>query len=409
MAHSRGARLVFASRCSPIEARGGCPACLKGLGTSSLASSAAIWSDDITVSAQASLTIRLDAIVENYRRCRNLAGVEAAGVVKADAYGLGMEPVARALAASGCESLFVARLEEGVRLRTILPRSRIFVLDGASEETAPALIAHRLIPVLNSLDEIDAWSKATIARLGGLAAAIHVDTGMNRLGLPPAELSVLAGESVQRLAGIDLVLVMSHLACSDDPASPMNAIQLARFRAALASLPPAPASLSASGGVLLGKDYAFDLLRPGIALYGGNVQRNSPNPFGTVVFFTGRILQLRRVDKGESVGYGATFHTARPTTLATVGLGYADGLMRAIANRGACAIQGVRIPIVGRVSMDLITLDVTDIPFAVTGQEVEFLGDAISLEEMADWAGTANYEILTRLGSRFPRIHTGAP
>lgn len=364
---------------------------------------------DITVSAQASLTIRLDAIVENYRRCRSLAGAEAAGVVKADAYGLGMEPVARALASAGCKSFFVARLEEGIRLRTILSKTRIFVLDGASEETAPELIAHRLIPVLNSLDEIDAWSKAARARRAALAAAVHVDTGMNRLGLPPAEMSVLASESATRLAGVDLVLIMSHLACSDNPASAMNAVQLARFRAALEVLPPAPASLSASGGVLLGKDYAFDLLRPGIALYGGNVQRQLPNPFRTVVSFVGPILQVRRVDKGESVGYGATFHTARPTTLATVGLGYADGLMRAIANRGACVVRGTRAPIVGRVSMDLITLDVTNIPSAAAGEEVEFLGDAISLEEMADWAGTANYEILTRLGSRFPRTHTGAP
>lgn len=357
----------------------------------------------------ASLTIRLDAVAENHRLCFHLAGAEAAGVVKADAYGLGMEPVARALASAGCESFFVARIEEGIRLRAIVPESRIFVLDGACDETTSALVAHRLIPTLNSLDQIDAWSKASRAQSYARDAAIHVDTGMNRLGLPPAELSVLANESAQRLGGLNLVLVMSHLACGDDPAAAKNAAQLARFRAALAMLPPAPASLSASGGILLGRDYAFDLVRPGIALYGGNPQRKVPNPFKTVAQLTGRILQLRCVDKGESVGYGATFHTARPTTLATVGLGYADGLMRAIANRGTGAIGGARAPVAGRVSMDLITLDVTDIPAAAVGDEVEFLGDTVSLEEMADAAGTANYEILTRLGSRFPRIYTGAP
>ncbi|MGH6888057.1 MAG: alanine racemase [Rhizomicrobium sp.] len=362
-----------------------------------------------SVKPPACLTICVSAVVENYRLCRSLAGVEAAAVVKADAYGLGMEPVASALAAAGCPIFFVARIEEGIALRARLPKARIFVLDGASEETARALIAHRLIPVLNSLGETDAWSKAASARRTSLDAAVHVDTGMNRLGLPPAELSVLASEATQRLAGLDLVLVMSHLACSDDPASAMNAIQLARFRAALATLPPAAASLSASGGVLLGKDYAFDLVRPGIALFGGNPRRNPPNPFTTVARLAGRILQLRRVDKWESVGYGATFRTERPTTLATVGLGYADGLMRAIANRGAGAIGGVRAPIVGRVSMDLVSLDVTDIPSAAVGSEVEFLGDTISLEDMAAAAGTANYEILTRLGSRFPRVHTGAP
>ncbi|HEY3777730.1 MAG TPA: alanine racemase [Rhizomicrobium sp.] len=359
--------------------------------------------------APACLTIRLDAIVENYRLCQRLAGTEAAGVVKADAYGLGMERVARALASAGCETFFVARLEEGIRLRALLSQARIFVLDGVSQESAPALIGHRLIPVLNSLDEIAEWSKAAGAQRSALEAAIHVDTGMNRLGLPCAELSVLASDAGLRLAGLDLVLVVSHLACSDDPASAMNEIQLARFRAALAVLPPAPASLSASGGVLLGKDYAFDLVRPGIALYGGNPRRNPPNPFKTVAQLAGRILQLRRVDKGEGVGYGATFHTARLTTLATVGLGYADGLMRAIANRGAGAVGGVRVPIVGRVSMDLITLDVTDTLSVAVGSEVEFLGDTISLEELAEAAGTANYEILTGLGGRFPRIYIGAP
>jgi alanine racemase len=355
------------------------------------------------------LTVHLGAVIENYRLCRTLAGCDAAGVVKADAYGLGMEPVARALASTGCDTFFVARLEEGIRLRALLPAARIFILDGAAEESAPALIAQRLTPVLNSLDEIEAWSKAARAQRTSLDAAIHVDTGMNRLGLPPAELSILAKEYAQRLAGIALVLVMSHLACSDNPSSTMNATQLERLRAALAALPTAPASLSASGGVLLGKEYAFDLVRPGIALYGGNPQHDLPNPFRTVARLTGRIHQLRRVDKGEGVGYGATFHTARPTTLATVGLGYADGLMRAIANRGAGAVGGVRARIVGRVSMDLITLDVTDIPSADLGREVEFLGDTISLEEMAQAAGTANYEILVRLGSRFPRTHVGAP
>jgi alanine racemase len=188
----------------------------------------------------------------------------------------------------------------------------------------------------------------------------------------------------------------------------MNVVQLRRFRAALASLPPAPASLAASGGVLLARDYAFDMVRPGIALYGGNPQRSASNPFGVAAELKGRILQLRRVDKGESVGYGATFHTARPSTLATVALGYADGLMRAIGNRGAGAIGGVRVPIVGRVSMDLIILDVTDIPSAAPGCDVEFVGDTISLEEVANAAGTANYEILTNLGGRFPRHYVSA-
>jgi len=349
------------------------------------------------------LTVRLGAIAENFRLCGTLSGAPVAGVVKADAYGLGAVPVARALSEAGCETFFVARLEEGIALRPIVPHGRIFVLDGVSPENTEQFIAHRLTPVLNSLDEIATWSAAANSRRAVLDAALHVDTGMNRLGLPANELATLAAEAGPRLTGINTVLVMSHLACSDNPAARMNLEQLERFRAAIAILPPAPASLAASGGVLLGKNYAFDLVRPGIALYGGNPLADASNPFRTVAQLTGRILQVRRVDKGESVGYGATFHTLRPSALATVALGYADGLMRAIGNRGSGAIGGIRVPVVGRVSMDLITLDVTDIPSAVPGCEVEFVGDTIPLEEAAVAAGTANYEILTGLGTRFPR------
>jgi alanine racemase len=357
----------------------------------------------------ATLTVRLGAVVDNYRACARLAGTRIAGVVKADAYGLGMEHVARALAGAGCDIFFVARLEEGVRLRPIVPDARIFVLDGASSSCTGALAAHRLTPTLNSLDEIAVWSAAARSRNVGLDAAVHVDTGINRLGMAAREVTVLAAEARERLRALNLVLVMSHLACSDDPTAKMNTQQLARFREALATLPAAPASLAASGGVMLGHEYGFDFARPGIALYGGNPQPSQPNPFGTVARLTGRVLQLRRVDKGECVGYGATFQAERPTTLATVALGYADGLMRAIGNRGMGAIDGMRAPVVGRVSMDLISLDVTEIPSTTVGTEVEFIGDTISLEEAAAAARTANYEILTAIGARVPRVHVSAP
>ncbi|HEY3636591.1 MAG TPA: alanine racemase [Rhizomicrobium sp.] len=354
------------------------------------------------------LTVRLGAIAENFHVCGEISGAAVAGVVKADAYGLGLAPVARTLADAKCSTFFVARLEEGLALRPLLPDARIFVLDGVLSESVEALVTHRLIPVLNSLDDIAIWSGAARARQTVLDAALHFDTGMNRLGLPPDELSTLSSERPRRLTGINTVLVMSHLACSDDPSAPMNENQLERFRAGLAMLPPAPASLAASGGVLLGKAFAFDLVRPGVALYGGNPQRGIPNPFKTVAVLTGRILQLRRVDKGESVGYGATFRAARPSTLATVALGYADGLMCAIGNKLAGALDGIPIPVAGRVSMDLITLDVTDVPSAALGDEIEFIGDTISLEDAAAAAGTVNYEILTGLGSRFPRRYVSA-
>jgi alanine racemase len=242
-----------------------------------------------------------------------------------------------------------------------------------------------------------------------LGAAIHIDTGMNRLGLPGTELAILSSDAASLLRAIDVTLVMSHLACADDPNAKMNGSQLQRFRAALASLPMSPASLASSGGIILGSDYAFDLVRPGLALYGGNPQPEKPNAFKPVAALTGRILQLRRVDKGESVGYAATFRTRRPSTLATVALGYADGLMRAIGNRGMGAVAGVLVPVVGRVSMDLVTLDVTDAPewAAVPGADIEFLGDAISLEDFASRAQTASYEVLTSLGARIPRRYLG--
>jgi alanine racemase len=349
----------------------------------------------------ACLTVRLGAIAANYRKCRELAGrASVAGVVKADGYGLGVEQVTRTLLAQGCDTLFVARLDEGVKLRSLAPGARIFVLDGAYPEAVPALLEYRLTPVLNSLAEIANWSAAAEAQRAPLDAAIHFDTGMNRLGMPGYEFATLAAEQKERVGRINLVLALSHLACSDNPASPMNTIQLKKFKAGLAVLPSMPASLSSSGGVVMGEDYVFDMVRLGIGLYGGNPQPAQPNPFDTVAVLAGRILQLRRVDKGETVGYGATYRTGQPGILATIALGYADGLMRAIGNRGEGAIAGMRAPIAGRVSMDLITLDVTDIPESVAqiGAEVELLGDTISLEELAGASSTASYEILTMLG-----------
>jgi alanine racemase len=359
----------------------------------------------------ARLTVRLGAVAANFKTAQRLAGTAtAAAVVKADAYGTGLAPVVPALVQAGCDTFFVARLEEGLALRPLAPEARIFVLDGAQPDAVPALISHRLTPVLNSITEIAGWSAASRATRTHLDAAIQIDTGMNRLGLPGAELAVLAAEHAKRLEGIRLVLVMSHLACSDDGDARMNRVQLDRFKTALAMLPPAPASLAASGGILLGRDYLFDMVRPGIGLYGGNPQPAKANPFQVVVRLTARILQLRRAGKGETVGYGATFRTKRPSLLATVGVGYADGLMRAVSNRGAAAVGGVRAPVVGRVSMDLVTLDVTDLPGTLrAGMEVEFFGDTILLEEAAQAANTIQYEILTSLSHRARRVYEAAP
>ncbi len=353
----------------------------------------------------ATLTVRLGAIAGNYRTLKNLAsGAALAGVVKADGYGLGAAQVAPALAGVGCDTFFVARLAEGVALRPLVPKARIFVLDGASQDAAAALIAHNLTPVLNDLSQIAAWSAA--AKSARLDCAIHVDTGMNRLGLPQPELAMLAAEWKSRLAGLNLVLLMSHLACSDEPGNAMNGEQLSRFRAALAMLPPTPASLAASGGILLGKEYLFDLARPGVSLYGANPQPGGKNPVSPVAVLKARVLQTRRIDKGESVGYGATFRAKRPSLIATLALGYADGILRALSGKGLAFAAGKSVPMVGRVSMDLIGLDVTDAGPVKAGDEVELLGDHILLDDVALAAGTNAYEILTSLGRRITRHYT---
>ena len=301
----------------------------------------------------------------------------------------------------------------------IVPQARIFVLDGADPDSVPALLRFSLTPVLNSLAQIAAWSAA--ARVGGtpLDAVLHVDTGMNRLGLTGDELATLASEQARRLAGLNLVLVMSHLACADEPQNKMNAQQLSRFRQALAMLPTAPASLAASHGAMLGVDYHFDLVRPGVALYGANPQKpegqmpkggadGAPNLMQTAAVLTAKVMQVRRIDLGESVGYAATFRAKRPSMIATVALGYADGIPRTLSNKGMAAIAGVRVPIAGRVSMDLMTLDVSALAEPPhIGADAELLGDTISLGEVAEIAGTNEYEILTRL-RRVPRRYDGA-
>lgn len=353
----------------------------------------------------AELTVRLGSLAANFRESlRRAAPAAIAPVVKANAYGMGLAPVAHALVNAGADTFFVARMEEGIALRELLPRQRIFVLDGIAAGAASALLSHALTPVLNSLDEVAEWSVLARRERRELDAVLHVDTGMNRSGLSHDELSTLVSGIRHLLDGIKLVLVMSHLARADEPDRDMNWVQLARFKAALALLPSAPASLSASAGIELGRDFLFDLVRPGLGIYGGNPVASRPNPYRTVAVLTGRVLQIRAVQAGDSVGYGAGYTAAQPMTLATVAAGYADGLMRRIAARGRAAIAGYFVPYAGRISMDLTVLDVTSVPanLLARGTAVEFMGDTVTLEELADAAGTITHEILTSIG---PRVH----
>ncbi len=354
------------------------------------------------------LTIDLAAISANYERLATMAAPAAcAAVVKADAYGLGLARVTPALAASGCRVFFVAHLDEGLALRRLLPKADIFVLNGALPGAEPRFAEAGLAPVLNDLEALDAWAALARAR-GGLPAALHLDTGMSRLGLSPAEIDALAADPA-RLDGVDLRYVMSHLACSEEPDNPMNAAQLDRFETARARLPRARASLANSSGIFRGAGYHFDLVRPGAALYGVNPCPGEPNPMTDVVRLEARILQVRDVDSAGTVGYGATHRVAGGARIATVAVGYADGYLRGLGGRAGCYIGETRVPVVGRVSMDLISLDVSAVPPESLGKDtlVEIIGPHHPVDALAEEAGTIGYEILTGLGRRYHRRYVG--
>jgi len=329
-------------------------------------------------------------------------------VVKADAYGLGVREVAPTLAAAGCGTFFVATVDEGVALRELLGADpSIAVLHGvADRREAEEVRRSGLLPVLNSLGQIAAWS--ALARGAGqpLPCVLHLDTGMNRLGLGAGEVQTL-GLDQSLLAGCDVRLVMSHLACAEESANTMNRRQLVTFLKRSAALPSAPQSLANSAGIFLGEAFTLDLVRPGIALYGGNPVPSAVNPMAQPVHLQGRIVQVRRVDASDTVGYGAAFSVSAPSRIATVAAGYADGYLRSLSGRGVAVVAGTRVPIVGRVSMDLITLDVTSVPEAAIqpGVSVSLIGGGVSLDEVAAAAGTIPYEILTSLGRRYRREH----
>lgn len=366
---------------------------------------------DSAAAASARLTIDLGALAANWRALADRSGsAETAAVVKGDGYGLGLEPVATALARAGARSFFIARPSEGLRLRAVLPDAVIYVLDGLLPGAAPAYAEAGLRPALGSWPEVEEW--AGFRRSGGRgAAAIHVDTGMNRLGL-----SLHDALTLSRDAGLlDLLaadLVMSHLACSDQPDHPHNMRQLALFREIRKQFPALRASLANSAGVFLGPDFHFDLVRPGIALYGGAVVAGAPNPMQTVVTAEARVLAVREAEAGETVGYGATETLKRPSRVAVLAAGYADGYHRLAgssdAGRGASVhVRGRAAPLVGRISMDLMTVDVTDIPRVMRGDWAELFGPHMPVDEVARHAGTIGYELLTGLGRRYQRRYVG--
>ena len=339
------------------------------------------------------LEIDLAALCANYRRLAAACpGAEAAAVVKCDAYGLGAAAVGRVLAEKeNCRTFFVAYSEEGAALRGAVGAGpEIFVFNGPFAETLPAYRTHRLTPVLNSLDQARLWARS----MDGAPAAAHVDTGMHRLGMPPADVGALRG--IERL---NISVVMSHLACASDPAHPMNERQRAAFAAIASSFPTARKSLSSSGGALIGAAFGFDLLRLGVGIYGVSPQDAGASGLAPVARLTAPVIQVHDIREGESVGYGATFAAPSAMTLATVSLGYGDGYPRAGSNRAQAHLGGALCPIVGRVSMDLIVLDATAVKARpAPGDRAEFFGPSLPIEDAANACGTIGYELLTGIG-----------
>jgi alanine racemase len=343
----------------------------------------------------ATLTIDLDAVVANWRAldAASGAGTETGAVVKADAYGLGAGRVARALAQAGARTFFVAVAEEGAAVRQALgPGPEIFVLSGHMAGDTEAISGRALIPMLNSVEQLTRHFEA----LPGHAFGVQLDTGMNRLGLEPADWTAV--RDIILPAGPRMA--MSHLACADDTGHPMNVRQLSRFGEMTDGV-AAPRSLAATGGILLGRDYHFDVTRPGVGLYGGA-------PFGAArpaVALALPVVQVRDLARGETVGYGNAWAAAQPTRVATVSGGYADGLIRSMGGQAQLFADDVPCPVVGRVSMDLITVDVTHLPSVPDALAI--LGPHQGVDRLAEAAGTIGYEILTALGARYHRRYVG--
>ncbi|HET7680390.1 MAG TPA: alanine racemase [Xanthobacteraceae bacterium] len=360
------------------------------------------------------LTIDLAALQENWRRLGQQAlPVECAAVVKADGYGCGIEQVGAALLKAGCKTFFVADLSEARRLRPAVQDAAIYVLDGALPGSGPAFAEVDARPVIGSLVELAEWDRFIAGSNWRGRAAIHVDTGMNRLGMSVDEVIALAPRLQRENHGF--TLLMSHLACAETPEHPLNEKQIRLFREIRVQFRGLTASLANSSGIFLGDGALCDMVRPGVALYGVNPTPGKPNPMLPVVGLQARIIQVRLVAKGETVGYGGVWTAKRAARIAVIAAGYADGYPRAASSAndtpgGEAIVAGKRCPIAGRISMDLMAIDVTDLAEgdARRGEYATLIGGDISVDDVARFGGTIGYEVLTRLGRRYHRVYRGA-
>lgn len=357
-------------------------------------------------------TVDLDAITKNYLTLVTKAyPARVSAVVKANAYGLGVKYIAPALYEVGCRDFFVAELCEAFELGDYLHMSshsaktlRIFILNGIERGTEAAAAEAGFIPVLNSFDAIKDWQRLCASTKSRLPAVIQIDTGMARLGLDETELQLLKND-ITIFEAADILYLISHLSASDEIENHENEAQRLALIKATTGLPKTKIALANSGGILLGKPYCLDLVRPGLALYGVAPSETSEGLFYPVMELEARVLQTRKVAANVRVGYGGTFITTRPTLIATIGVGYADGMHRCLSHKGAAYFNNTRLPFIGQISMDSITLDVTKLGehCPKRGDFVEIIGRNQTVSDIARAAGTIPYEILTSLGQRYDR------
>jgi alanine racemase len=362
--------------------------------------------------SQALLTINLDAVRRNYLIIQNKVGpgCRAGAVVKANAYGLGAAEISRALYAENCRDFFVSSLEEGVLLRKNLPESRIYVLNGFYGSGADLYVEHNLTPVLGSFMEIEGYKKLSAKHGRKRDAWLNFNTRMNRLGLGSVETEKLLGE-MHMLDGINITGIASHFACADEKDHPLTETQYELFEKIARAFPAAQKSLCNSSGIFRNKKYHYDIVRPGMALYGLNPMPETKNPMHPVVGLTAPVVRVRLVYKDASVGYAASYKFTKDAWLATVSAGYADGIFWNLGNKGALYWKGYACPIRGRVSMDLTTVDLSAVPEGKRprpGDAMEILGPHQSADQLAASAGTIGHEVLTRLGSRYKREYINA-
>ncbi len=355
------------------------------------------------------LDINLAALRENYRIFKNRVdeNVRVAASVKANAYGLGALEVVGALIKEGARDFYVANLDEACALRAHYKDIKLYILNGYFENYAQNYLDYDLIPMLDALPEIEQFRLFSKKHGGGLKAALHFNMRMNRLGLSASEQSELVNNP-DLLSGLDIVMISSHFACADEADHPMNVLQRDLFAKMAANFPNATACMANSSAVFLGNDYHFDMVKPGASLYGVNPTPCKPNPMKAVVSLKAPIIKTRTVYKDAVIGYNTTYKFEKDTAVATVGVGYADGLLRSLSNQGGFYWNGIRCPIRGRVSMDLISVDLSAVPESLRpkqGDYLEILGEHQSVDELGHDAGTIGYEILTSLGDRYERIY----